>query len=92
MSCTSLANADVEIFYDPLNTATVMAHYQGVEPIAAHRVRISSFADKKHPVPIGMTDQVPETSRLMAALEKKYKYKEDHKIVADHEMVRGCDH
>lgn len=78
---TSLANADVEISYDPLNTATVMVHYQGVEPIAAHRVRISSFADKKQPVPIGMTDQVPETSRLMAALEKKYK--EDHKIVAD---------
>lgn len=78
---TSLANAEVEISYDPLNTATVMVHYKGIAPVAAKRVKIGSFADKKQPVPIGMTDQVPETSRLMAALEKKYK--EDHKIVAD---------
>lgn len=78
---TSLANAEVEISYDPLNTETVMVHYQGIDPVAAHRVTISSFSDKKQPVPIGMTDEIPETSRLMAALEKKYK--EDHKIMAD---------
>lgn len=78
---TSLANAQVEISYDPLDKATVMVHYQGITPIAAHRVEIGSFADKKQPVPVGMTDKIPETSRLMAALEKKYR--EDHKIVAD---------
>ncbi|MEE1163734.1 MAG: DDE-type integrase/transposase/recombinase [Lachnospiraceae bacterium] len=78
---TSLAGAQVEISYDPLNTSEIMVHYQGIQPIRAHRVEIGAFADKKQALPIGMTNAVPETSRLLDALEKKYK--EDHRIVAD---------
>lgn len=78
---TSLANAKVGISYDPLNKATVMVHYKGIVPIAAHRIEIRAFADRRPPVPAGMTNRLPETSRLMDALEKKYK--EDHRIVAD---------
>lgn len=78
---TALAGAEVEIIYDPLNTEEIEVRYQGITPIKAKRVRIGSFADKKPPVPIGMTDQIPETSRLLDALEKKYK--EDHKLLAD---------
>lgn len=77
----SLANAKVEITYDPMNTSTIMVHYQGIKPVAAHRVKIGSFADKKQPLPVGMTDQIPETSRLLDALQKKYE--EHHNIVAD---------
>ncbi len=47
----------------------------------AHRVQIGAFSDKKSAVPIAMTDKVPETSRLLDALEKKYK--EDHHIMAN---------
>ena len=47
----------------------------------AHRVSIDAFCDKIPPVPIGMTDAVPETSRFLDALEKKYK--EEHKLMAN---------
>ena len=78
---TALAGAEVEIIYDPLHTEEIEVRYQGVTPIKAKRVKIGAFADKKPPVPIGMTDQVPETCRLVDALEKKYK--QDHKLLAD---------
>lgn len=78
---TALAGAEVEIIYDPLHTDEIEVRYQGIAPITAKRVRIGSFADKKPPIPLGMTDQIPETSRLLDALEKKYK--EDHKLLAD---------
>ena len=78
---TALAGAKVEIVYDPFDTSEIEVHYHGIEPIKAKRVRIGSFADKKPPVPIGMTDKIPETSRLLDALEKKYK--EDHRLLAD---------
>lgn len=78
---TALAGAEVEIIYDPLHTEEIEVHYQGIAPIKAKRVSISSFADKKPPVPIGMTEQLPETSRLLNALEKKYK--EDNGLLAD---------
>lgn len=78
---TALAGAVVEIAYDPMNTETVRVRYRDMEPIAAHRVKIGAFADKKPPVPVAMTDQLPETSRLLDALEKKYR--EDHEMMAN---------
>ena len=78
---TALAGAEVEIIYDPLHTEEIEVRYQGVTPIKAKRVRIGAYADKKPPMPIGMTDQIPETSRLLDALENKYK--EDHRLLAD---------
>ena len=78
---TALAGAEVEIVYDPLHTEEIEVRYQGITPVKAKRVRIGSFADKKVPVPIGMTDKLPETSRLLDALEKRYK--EDHGLMAD---------
>lgn len=47
----------------------------------AHRVRIEAFCDRKPVLPVGMTDRVPETSRFLDALEKKYK--EDHQLKAN---------
>ena len=78
---TALANAKVMISYDPMNTETIMVHYQDMEPIAAHRMKIGSFADKKPPVPVSMTEKVPETSRFLDVLERKYK--KDHQIMAN---------
>ena len=45
------------------------------------KVRIDAFCDKSPSVPIGMTENVPETSRFLDALEKKYK--EDHHLMAN---------
>lgn len=78
---TALANAEVEIAYDPMNTDVIKVLYRDMEPIYASRVRIGSFCDKTPTVPVGMTDTKPETSRLLDALEKKYR--EDHKLMAD---------
>ena len=78
---TALANAEIMIAFDPMNTETVMVHYLDMEPIMAHRMKIGSFSDKKPPLPVGMTDKVPETSRFLDALEKKYK--EEHQIMAN---------
>ena len=77
----ALANAEVEIAYDPMNTETIKVLYGGMEPVYAHRVRIEAFCDKMSPLPVGMTDKVPETSRFLDALEKKYK--EDHRLMAN---------
>lgn len=77
----ALANAEVEIAYDPMNAETIRVTYRDAEAVTAHRVRIGSFCDKKPAVPVGMTDAVPETSRLLDALEKKYR--EDHRLMAN---------
>ena len=66
----SLANAEVEIVYDPLNTEVLKVLYQDMEPIKAHRVKIGAFCDKKSPVPVAMTDKLPETSRFLDALDE----------------------
>jgi transposase InsO family protein len=78
---TALANAEVEIAYDPMNTETIQVLYQDMEPVLAHRVQIGAFCDRKQPVPIAMTEKVPETSRFLDALEKKYK--EEHQLMAN---------
>ena len=78
---TALANAEVEIAYDPMNTETIKVLYRDMEPVMAHRVRIDAFCDKTPSLPVGMTDKVPETSRFLDALEKKYK--EEHQLMAN---------
>ena len=77
----ALANAEVEIVYDPMNTEVRKVLYQDMEPIMAHRVKIGAFCDKKSPLPVAMTDKLPETSRFLDALEKKYR--EDHQLMAN---------
>ena len=77
----ALANAEVEIAFDPMNTETIKVLYRDMDPVMAHRVRIDAFCDKTPPLPVGMTDKVPETSRFLDALEKKYK--EEHQLMAN---------
>lgn len=72
----ALANLEAEIAYDPMDMETVTVCCRGAAPFSAHRMEIGAFASKVPPVPVGMTGKIPETSRLLDALEKKYK--EDH--------------
>jgi transposase InsO family protein len=76
----ALAGMQVEIVYDPLNTETIAVRHGKMDEIKAHPVRIGAFASKTPERPAGMTDMLPETSRFLDALEKKYK--EDHRIMA----------
>jgi len=76
----ALAGMQVEIAYDPLNTETIAVRHGKMDEIKAHPVRIGAFASKTPERPVAMTDMLPETSRFLDALEKKYK--EDHRIMA----------
>ena len=49
--------------------------------IHAHPIDIGPFAKKEPVLPAGMADVKPETSRLLDALEKKYK--ENHNMMAN---------
>ena len=77
----ALAGLEAEISYDPLNKETVTVSFGKMEKIQAHPVRIGAFADKAAPRPAGMTDMLPETSRFLDALEKRYN--KDHGLMAD---------
>lgn len=72
----ALAGLKIEISYDPLNTETITVRYGKMDVAKAHPVRIGAYAAKTPERPIGMTDTIPETSRFLDALERKYK--EDH--------------
>ena len=70
----------VEISYDPLNISTITVRYGKMDAILAHPVKIGAFASKTPERPVGMTNQLPETSRFLDALEKKYR--ESHRQTA----------
>ena len=72
----ALSNLEVEVAYDPMEMDMVTVYCCGASPVRAHRMEIGAFASKVPPVPLGMTGNIPEASRLLDALEKKYK--EDH--------------
>ena len=76
----ALSNLEAEITYDPMNTETIMVYCKGAEPVAAHRMEIGSYASKVPAVPQGMTGKAPDSSRLLDALEKKYR--EEHRQMA----------
>ena len=76
----ALAGMEVEIAYDPLNIETITVRHGKMDEIKAHPVKIGAFADKTPVRPAGMTDILPETSRFLDALQKKYN--EDHKAMA----------
>lgn len=78
---TAIAGATVEIAYDPLDTSAITVYYQDMDPIHAKRVTIGAYADPVPPIPAGMTDRSPETSRFLDALEKRYN--EENRLAAD---------
>ena len=76
----ALAGMEVEILYDPLNKETITVRHGKMDEIKAHPIKIGAFADKNPVRPAGMTDMLPETSRFLDALQKKYN--EDHRVMA----------
>jgi len=77
----ALAGLRVEIAYDPLNIETIKVRYGKMDEMSAHPVRIGAHADKIPERPAGLTKELPETSRFLDALEKKYW--KDHKLKAN---------
>lgn len=77
----ALANLEVEISYDPMNKNTVKVSHKGMSPVMACPVRIGAHAAPGTLRPIGMTKELPETSRYLDALSKKFR--EEHELQAN---------
>ena len=71
----------VEIAYDPMNTNTIEVRHGKLDVIKAHPIDIGPYAKKEPVLPAGMAEVKPESSRLLDALEKKYK--ESHDMMAN---------
>ena len=71
----------VEIAYDPMNTNTIEVRHGKLDVLYAHPIDIGPYAKKEPVLPVGMTEVKPESSRLLDALEKKYK--ETHNMMAN---------
>lgn len=70
----SLANAEVEIVYDPMNTETIKVLYQDMKPIMAHRVSIGAFCDGC--LNAGLLDQMGLEARFYRGDSKRQLQKE----------------
>lgn len=67
----SLIGFKVEIAYDPMKPETVTVSYPGMEPFTAKPLEIGEFCSKKQDLPVSILQNGPESSRLLAALEKQ---------------------
>ena len=70
----SLANAEVEIAYDPMNTEAIKVLYQEMKPIMAHRVSIGAFCDGC--LNAGLLDQMGLEARFYRGDSKRQLQKE----------------
>ena len=68
----SLIGCRVEISYDPMAPKNITIRYSGMEPFTAEPVKIGPFCDKAPSLPLSMQEQETESSRMLAALEKKH--------------------
>ena len=68
----SLIGAKIEISYDPKKDTDITVHYKDLEPFIAKPVTIGPYCSKDPALPESMTDSVPDTSRFLDVIEKKY--------------------
>lgn len=68
----SLIGFEVEIAYDPISPEIIMVHYPGIPKFQARPIKIGAFCDKNPTLPISMQEKEVESSRFLAALEKKH--------------------
>lgn len=67
----SLIGFEVEIAYDPISPEIITIHYPGIPEFQARPVKIGAFCDKNPTLPVSMQEKEVESSRFLAALEKK---------------------
>lgn len=68
----SLIGFEVEIAYDPMSPESITIHYPGMNDFQARPVKIGAFCDKNPSLPVSMQEKEVESSRFLAALEKKH--------------------
>lgn len=75
---SSLIGAEVEIAYDPMKTDTLTVSYPGIPSFTARPLRIDEFCSQKPAVPDSMLPKEPESSRFLAALQRKHEETKQH--------------
>lgn len=68
-----LIGATVEIAYDPANPEILTISHPGSEPFTAKPLVIRSYCAQASAIPVAMQTEMPKTSRLLDALEKRHK-------------------
>jgi transposase InsO family protein len=75
---TSLIGATVEIAYDPMHPEELTVSYPGMQPFTAKPLQIGEYCSPKSEIPASMLPVEPESSRFLAALQRKRKAKTQH--------------
>ncbi len=74
----SLIGAEVEIAYDPMATETLTISYPGIPSFTANPLQIGEYCAQKPAIPVSMLPVEPESSRFLAALQRKHEETKQH--------------
>lgn len=69
---TQLIGRNVEISYDPAEPQIITVSHEGIEPFQAEPLQIQDYCNASQILPDHMQETIPETSRFLDALEKRY--------------------
>ena len=67
-----LVGRNVEISYDPAEPQIITVSHEGIEPFQAEPLQIRDYCNAPRILPDHMQETIPETSRFLDALEKRY--------------------
>ena len=74
----SLIGAEVEIAYDPMAAETLTVSYPGIPSFTARPLQIGEYCAQKPEIPVSMLPVEPESSRFLAALQRKREETKQH--------------
>ena len=74
----SLIGAEVEISYDPIVAETLTVSYPGIPSFTARPLQIGEYCAQKPAIPVSMLPVEPESSRFLAALQRKHEETKQH--------------
>ena len=74
----SLIGAEVEISYDPIVAETLTVSYPGIPSFTARPLQIGEYCAQKPAIPVSMLPVEPESSRFLAALQRKHEETKKH--------------
>ena len=74
----SLIGAEVEIAYDPMAVDTLTVSYPGIPSFTAKPLQIGEYCAQKPVLPASMLPVEPESSRFLAALQRKHEETKQH--------------
>lgn len=69
---TRLIGRNVEISYDPAEPQIITVSHEGIEPFQAEPLQILDYCNAPRILPDHMQETIPETSRFLDVLEKRY--------------------